>query len=79
MATTVRELNYTQAVNEALRQEMRRDPNTIIIGEDISGAGGRKHLGFGDGWVYATMRTLADVPGGVINVHCENTQIASCR
>jgi len=30
-----------------------------------------------DGWVYATMRTLADVPGGVINVHCENTQIAS--
>ncbi|MAN78035.1 MAG: amidohydrolase [Rhizobiales bacterium] len=30
-----------------------------------------------DGWVYAAMRILAQVPGGVINVHCENTQIAS--
>jgi dihydropyrimidinase len=30
-----------------------------------------------DGWVYAAMRILAKVPGGVINVHCENTQIAS--
>ncbi len=30
-----------------------------------------------DGWVYATMRILSKIPGGVINVHCENTQIAS--
>lgn len=30
-----------------------------------------------DGWVYAVMRMLAGVPGAVINVHCENTQIAS--
>ena len=30
-----------------------------------------------DGWVYAAMRILAKVPSGVINVHCENTQIAS--
>ena len=30
-----------------------------------------------DGWVYAAMRILSKVPGGVINVHCENTQIAS--
>ena len=30
-----------------------------------------------DGWVYAAMRILSGVPGGVINVHCENTQIAS--
>lgn len=29
-----------------------------------------------DGWVYAAMRILAKIPGGVINVHCENTQIA---
>ena len=29
-----------------------------------------------DGWVYATMRFLADVPGGVVSVHCENTSIA---
>lgn len=30
-----------------------------------------------DGWVYAAMRILAKIPGAVINVHCENTQIAS--
>jgi len=30
-----------------------------------------------DGWVYAAMRLLRGIPGGVINVHCENTQIAS--
>src|SRR5512146_3462245 len=26
-----------QALNEALRQEMRRDPTVIVIGEDVAG------------------------------------------
>ena len=30
-----------------------------------------------DGWVYAAMRILSEIPNGVINVHCENTQIAT--
>ena len=30
-----------------------------------------------DGWVYATMRKAAAVPGGVVSVHCENTGIAT--
>jgi dihydroorotase-like cyclic amidohydrolase len=30
-----------------------------------------------DGWVYATMRQAATVPGGVVSVHCENTGIAT--
>lgn len=30
-----------------------------------------------DGWVYAAMRILSKVPGGVLSVHCENTQIAA--
>ena len=30
-----------------------------------------------DGWVYAAMRHLVKVPGGVISVHCENTGIAT--
>ncbi|GAB4149874.1 MAG: amidohydrolase family protein [Sphingomonadales bacterium] len=30
-----------------------------------------------DGWVYATMRQVAQVAGGVVSVHCENTAIAS--
>ncbi len=30
-----------------------------------------------DGWVYAAMRILAGIPGGIINVHCENTAIGT--
>ena len=31
---------YSQAINEALRQEMRRDPNVIVMGEDVAGGHG---------------------------------------
>src|SRR5579885_1943187 len=50
MAVATRELTLNQAINEAIRQEMRRDPNVIVIGEDVSGAAGRAHLGLIDGW-----------------------------
>ncbi len=30
-----------------------------------------------DGWVFATMRQAARIPGGVVSVHCENTAITS--
>src|SRR5438552_10131221 len=50
MATAVRELTLNQAINEAIRQEMRRDPNVIVIGEDVAGAAGRSQQGFVDGW-----------------------------
>jgi allantoinase len=30
-----------------------------------------------DGWVYATMRKAAQIQGGVVSVHCENTGIAT--
>lgn len=52
MATAVRELTVNQAMNEALRQEMRRDPTIVIIGEDVNGAGGRTKLGY-TGWAPA--------------------------
>src|SRR5271155_1329817 len=32
--------SYRQAINEAIRQEMERDPRVIIIGEDVSGGAG---------------------------------------
>lgn len=32
--------SYRQAINEALRQEMERDPTVILMGEDISGGTG---------------------------------------
>lgn len=33
-------LNMIQAVNEALRLEMRRDPNVVVMGEDVGRFGG---------------------------------------
>ena len=36
----VRELTYAQAINEALREEMRRDPRVIVMGEDVGVYGG---------------------------------------
>ena len=32
---TMRELKYVEALNEALREEMERDPDIILMGEDI--------------------------------------------
>jgi pyruvate dehydrogenase E1 component beta subunit len=45
-----RELLASRAENEAIRQEMERDPTVIMLGEDIAGAAGRAHLGFVDAW-----------------------------
>lgn len=50
MPTTVSELTFNQAINDALRLEMRRDPAIVVIGEDIAGAAGRADLGFVDAW-----------------------------
>jgi pyruvate/2-oxoglutarate/acetoin dehydrogenase E1 component len=36
----VRELTYAQALNEALREEMERDPGVVLLGEDIGEFGG---------------------------------------
>ncbi|HEV7508101.1 MAG TPA: alpha-ketoacid dehydrogenase subunit beta [Thermoanaerobaculia bacterium] len=52
MSTEVatRELTFSQAINEALRLAMRRDPTVIVMGEDVAGAAGRAHLGLSDAW-----------------------------
>lgn len=36
---SVREITFAQAINEALAEEMRRDPAVFIIGEDVAEAG----------------------------------------
>ncbi len=46
--TELRKLSYIQAVNEALRQELERDPTVIVMGEDIAGGGERDD--FQDAW-----------------------------
>ena len=48
--TATREIQYREAINEALRQEMERDENVIIMGEEIAGGAGREHLGIVDAW-----------------------------
>jgi pyruvate/2-oxoglutarate/acetoin dehydrogenase E1 component len=40
--------NFRQAINEALRQEMRRDPRVVLMGEDIAGGAGAP--GEDDAW-----------------------------
>jgi 2-oxoisovalerate dehydrogenase E1 component len=37
---TERQITFTEALNEALRQEMQRDSKVIILGEDIAETGG---------------------------------------
>jgi pyruvate/2-oxoglutarate/acetoin dehydrogenase E1 component len=36
----VREITYAQALNEALREEMDRDPHVFVLGEDVGRHGG---------------------------------------
>ncbi|BDB99113.1 pyruvate dehydrogenase subunit beta [Saccharolobus caldissimus] len=37
---SARKITFTEAINEALRQEMERDPSVILMGEDIGVYGG---------------------------------------
>jgi pyruvate/2-oxoglutarate/acetoin dehydrogenase E1 component len=39
ITTKVREITFSQAIREALAEEMRRDPTVFIIGEDVAEAG----------------------------------------
>lgn len=50
----MRELTCAQALNEGLREEMRRDPNLVILGEDVGKYGG----------VFGVTRGLYDEFGG---------------
>jgi pyruvate dehydrogenase E1 component beta subunit len=38
-SAAVREITFAQAINEALAEEMRRDPTVFVIGEDVAEAG----------------------------------------
>jgi pyruvate dehydrogenase E1 component beta subunit len=50
--------SYLQAINEAVRQEMQRDPRVVLIGEDVGGGqGGSGEVG-GVGSVFGQMRGL---------------------
>ena len=40
----MRQLTFRDAINEALRLEMRRDPTVIVMGEDVSGGASLAHI-----------------------------------
>ena len=47
----MRELTVKDAINEALRETMRADPDVVLFGEDIAGGQGRdEHPGAMDAW-----------------------------
>lgn len=45
-----RELNFGQALNEAMSMEMRRDSNVVLMGEDVAGGAGVEHLEGDEAW-----------------------------
>jgi pyruvate/2-oxoglutarate/acetoin dehydrogenase E1 component len=55
--SAAQELTFSQAINQAIRQEMRRDPAIGVIGEAVAGAAGRAHLGLVDAWGGPTRST----------------------
>src|SRR5213080_144249 len=50
MAVAIRQLTYAQAINEAMRLEMRRDPRVILMGEDVAGGAGVDTFDSEDAW-----------------------------
>lgn len=45
-----RTITLQQAINEALREEMRRDPTVVLMGEDVAGGAGVDHLAGDEAW-----------------------------
>jgi acetoin:2,6-dichlorophenolindophenol oxidoreductase subunit beta len=69
----MREITYVEAVNEALREEMQRDENVFVIGEDVS-------IGYGGGGIFGATRGLRDTFGGerVIDTPLSESALAGC-
>ncbi len=45
-----RVLSVREAITEALREEMRRDPAVVLMGEDVAGGAGRDAEGLSEAW-----------------------------
>jgi pyruvate/2-oxoglutarate/acetoin dehydrogenase E1 component len=50
MAVAIRQLTYAQAINEAMKLEMRRDPRVILMGEDVAGGANVASFEEDDAW-----------------------------
>lgn len=60
-----RNITFMQAINEALDQSMKRDPNVILLGEDIAGGATIDHLGNEGAWggVFGVTKGLVETYG----------------
>ena len=69
--------SYRQAINEALRGEMLRDPNVIIIGEDVAGGQGASGEAGGVGGVFGVTGGLYKEfgPGRVLDTPISESAI----
>src|SRR5215471_15788604 len=50
MAVAVRTLTFRDAINEALGQEMERDPRVVLMGEDVAGGATLPGFEWEDAW-----------------------------
>ena len=53
-----REITYLEAVREAMVQEMRRDPEVFLMGEDIGRYGGALTGTLAETWVQEAPRAV---------------------
>lgn len=60
-----RNITFMQAINEALDQSMQKDPNVILLGEDIAGGATIDHLGNEGAWggVFGVTKGLVETHG----------------
>ena len=65
---TARELSYQEAIREALREEMQRDPSVFLMGEDIGKHGG----------AFGVTRTLFDQFGARARAECSDLGEYNC-
>src|SRR6266487_4307285 len=50
MAVAIRQMTYAQAINEAIRMEMRHNPRVILMGVDVAGGATVDHLQDDEAW-----------------------------
>ncbi len=68
----MKELTYAQAINLAMCEEMRRDPNVVFMGEDVGLYGGAfgvsvgMHAEFGDQRILETPISEAGIAGAAV-------------
>jgi pyruvate dehydrogenase E1 component beta subunit len=46
----MREIFFSQAINEAMRIALESDPDVVVLGEDVAGGEGREDEGIEEAW-----------------------------